>query len=374
MIKISIIIPTCDRPDLLKRAVGSAQNQMTPPDEIIIVDDGKDASPYIDGTRLVRTGGLEGPARARNMGVKASVSDAFCYLDDDDELLPNYVETQSRLIGEGHDFAFSTALFRYQNGHETTDPEPENKGPKRYYDPAALLEQNIAPISSFIHTRRAFDAVGGWDESLEKLEDWDFWGRMFIAFGAPGKSSETTNVIYRGHGVTRGGGNAYAYSMSCSWRDLVDDRLQKLSKERRAQLEEDDKVTVPLLSTVVLEPPIGLPEGCEIIFLTNNFDTPLRDNPHVRMFPRAEGDVVALNAGIMYSRSRYVFLGSKEGFGDIAAGVSVLEGDKRMPLTGRPTGFIARRKLFEMTNGLDEKLNLEQAMYDFWEKANRTGH
>ena len=243
--RAAIIIPTFNRPNLLARAVRSAINQTSPAAEILVVNDclttpisARISKEFGDRVRVLRTLGLTGPSKARNTALQllSPQTNAVCYLDDDDELLPNHIELLSRPLEQGASFAFSKALYKYPNGDETTDPEPRNPGPKRYYDPLALLEQNIAPVSSFMHTVEAGKAIGGWDDTLVRMEDWDFWGRMFIAFGPPVPLPNVTNVIHKDSGANRTDYNRFIWTMACSWRDVVASRLKFLASERRALL------------------------------------------------------------------------------------------------------------------------------------------
>lgn len=254
--KTAIIIPTHNRPDLLKRAIRSALEQSRQPEEVIVVNDGEgNLNSYVPIIKVIKTNGNVGPTKARSIAMDALSPqvNTVCYLDDDDELLPNHLETLAPLVEEGNEFAFSKALYKYPDGTETTDPEPSNHGPKRYYDPNALLRQNIAPVSSFIHTRKSYDIIGGWDISLPRMEDWDFWGRLFIQFGPPTFANIVTNVIYKGLGTNRTDSNQFVYAMSCHWRDVVDSRLNFLASQGRGKLSQSDihKFKIPKVGVLM---------------------------------------------------------------------------------------------------------------------------
>lgn len=104
---VSIIIPTYGRPKLLIRAINSVLNQSYTNTEIIIVDDNNPNSPERKETQLLLEECLEDPriqyiqmaknsggALARNKGVEFSNGYLVCFLDDDDEFLPNKLELQ----------------------------------------------------------------------------------------------------------------------------------------------------------------------------------------------------------------------------------------------------------------------------------------
>lgn len=332
-IKVAVIIPTFNRPKLLRRAVRSVSLQNKPPDEVIIVNDGDEVDLEFDiRVKKVKTSGRIGLNKARNLGLSVMSPDinAICYLDDDDELLPNHISTLLPLLESGNEFAFSRAMYRHRDGTETTDPEPGNKGPKRYYDPGALLVQNIAPVSSFMHTMRACNRIGGWDSSVLRLEDWDFWGRMFIQFGPPAKADDVTNVIYRDSAENMTDSNPYVYAMACHWRDVVNDRLNFMSSMKNGRLVPELKRFNPPKVGVVMpchNASRYLPEAMDSILAQTYGDfevvaiddcssddtwSQLQDyskkDRRVRPFRSSErlGVTRALNMGLLYSRSELV--------------------------------------------------------------------
>lgn len=332
---VGCIIPTVDRLELLNRAIRSAMAQEHPFSEILVVNDGPstielDALPQDKRIRIVKTLTYTGLPAARAFGLRELSPNikAVCYLDDDDELLPNHVSSLLPSILSGHDFAFSKALFKYANGTETEDPEPNNRGPKRYYDPNALLEQNIAPVSSFIHSVHACRQIGGWDQTLIRMEDWDFWARMFIRFGPPVFVNKVTNVIYKGTAGNLTDSSQYSYSMACSWRDIVSDRIKFLAAEKRGKLTEGDlkKFHIPRVGVImpVYNAERFLRKAVDSIFSQTYQDFELiaiNDGstdqsvkilesylPKIRIFhmPQNSGVTKALNHALLMSRSELI--------------------------------------------------------------------
>lgn len=250
-----IVIPTCNRPQTLRRAIESVLRQEIKAHEVVVVDDGMnppDLSGFPQMVRLVQSGQV-GPTKARMVGVvNASLScDCFGFLDDDDEFLPNHLSTLVPLLGRGQ-FVFSKAMYKHKD-FETTDPEPLNKGKKRYYDPTALMTQNIAAISCFLMRRKAFEDVGGFDSTVARLEDWDLWGRMQIQHGDPIHADVVTNVIYRDTGDNTSDSNLFAYSLMCKWRDRVEQRLRYLAVQKRGMMSplERESFRPPRVSVVM---------------------------------------------------------------------------------------------------------------------------
>jgi len=377
---VAIIIPTCDRPELLERAVRSATNQ-TIPANVVVVNDGKLPVKNFGGVTLVSTPKpYSGPSVARNVGIRATemVANSICYLDDDDELLPDYVSTQASLLNQGHEFGFSTALFRYPDGTETTDPEPSNKGLKRYYDPNALLGQNIAPVSSFIHTTKAWSKIGGWDETLLRMEDWDFWGRMFIACGQPSMVQKVTNVIHKGGSVSRSDFNVFAYAMSCHWRDIVADRLKFLSGEKRGVVYYGDPLPrVPSMTVVVSELQdwssiLASVAKCPYEVVVVHGDSRLAQQKFppskwIRLFePSPTCNTVAkqVSFGMILSRSKYVWFGNSYDQDQF----SELDHNSDLYVISSPRGVVCKRSVLERIGGLAD-LPMEEAISEFAGRA-----
>jgi glycosyltransferase involved in cell wall biosynthesis len=118
---ISIIIPTWNRADKIKKAIRSVQNQTISDWELLICDDGS-----TDNTdRLVKTlqnedkrikwipgEHLGKPATPRNRGIKQAKGEWIAFLDSDDEWLPEKLEKQLKIIKEKKLMASSTNAFR----------------------------------------------------------------------------------------------------------------------------------------------------------------------------------------------------------------------------------------------------------------------
>jgi glycosyltransferase involved in cell wall biosynthesis len=102
---VSVVIPTYRRPHLIGRAVSSILRQTVSDLEVLVVIDGTD-----DGTRaavdslgdprayVIETQQNQGPATTRNIGVRHARGDYIGFLDDDDEWMPEKLNTQLQLI------------------------------------------------------------------------------------------------------------------------------------------------------------------------------------------------------------------------------------------------------------------------------------
>lgn len=100
MPSIAVIVPTLNRPDLLRETLASVAGQTLTAQEIIVVDDGS-TEPIAESAlraefggsiRVLRNGRPEGLAWARNQGVLAATADYVTYVDDDDLLAPQALQ------------------------------------------------------------------------------------------------------------------------------------------------------------------------------------------------------------------------------------------------------------------------------------------
>lgn len=100
-IQVSVVVPTCNRPDLMTRSVQSALNQTFDNLEVVVVVDGGDEATVSKlaqiRDRRLRTISIEknvGGSEARNIGVRAALGEWIALLDDDDEWLPGKIDQQ----------------------------------------------------------------------------------------------------------------------------------------------------------------------------------------------------------------------------------------------------------------------------------------
>lgn len=187
---VSVIVPTYNRLDRLRDALGSILTQTCQDFEIIVVNDGGiDAESVI---ALVNDGRItyikhdrnKGLAASRNTGLRASKGNYIAYLDDDDRYLPDHLETLVSFL-EHNDFkiAYTDAWRvheRVENGHNI---EIGRDLPYSHdFNSANLLVSNYFPVLCVMHERSCIDEVGIFDESLFAHEDWDLWIRMATRF------------------------------------------------------------------------------------------------------------------------------------------------------------------------------------------------
>jgi glycosyltransferase involved in cell wall biosynthesis len=100
--RITVVIPTRDRPTLLVRAVRSALQQTFRDIEVLVVIDGEQGSETAESVVRLRDNRVRyillpqqvGGSEARNIGVREARADWIAFLDDDDEWLPTKLAQQ----------------------------------------------------------------------------------------------------------------------------------------------------------------------------------------------------------------------------------------------------------------------------------------
>lgn len=178
---VSVIVPTCDRPFLLRRALASVRAQTLAPAEIIVVDDGRDAAPLaLDEpvVRVVRNDHARGASGARNCGAARARGPLLAFLDDDDDWLPAYLASAvARIAAEGLDVLCTDFLYV----EDEDGSERPGKAAPAALDAALFLTRNPGLVGSNIVVRAAaFRAIGGFDETLPAANDMDFGIRLSL--------------------------------------------------------------------------------------------------------------------------------------------------------------------------------------------------
>ena len=106
MPKVSVVIPTYNRPDTLERAIKSVVGQTRADIEILVVNDSPDEAPVLDvigrfkdsRIRYFRNERTKGGNGARNTGILKAKEEYIAFLDDDDEWMPEKLEAQANRL------------------------------------------------------------------------------------------------------------------------------------------------------------------------------------------------------------------------------------------------------------------------------------
>jgi glycosyltransferase involved in cell wall biosynthesis len=192
---ISAIVPTYNRANLLCEAVDSILGQTCPVSEVIVVDDGSTDDTV---SRMERYGTSiryisqrnQGPAAARNHGIRVAQGDFVTFLDSDDLWVPQKVEMQLEFIERNPsvDFVFGRMANVFQDtgvedddfiNAEARDYLAENPGNlERLFE--HLIVQNFIGTPTLMARRESLARVGIFDEKRKIGEDLDYWLRAAV--------------------------------------------------------------------------------------------------------------------------------------------------------------------------------------------------
>jgi len=200
-LEVTVVLPTRDRWALAREALRSALAQQNVSVEVCVVDDGSvDPAPadFSADTRvrLFRHETPRGVAASRNRGVSEARADWIAFLDDDDLWAPSHLEhLLAAVLADKTEWAFSRFVY--------TDIErtPGDVGPvpciENDYQRQFLRLNPIGTPSCVIVSTEMVRRVGGFDEQLSVMADWDLWVRL--AALAPPTSSTELSVGYAQH-------------------------------------------------------------------------------------------------------------------------------------------------------------------------------
>ncbi len=187
---VSIMIRTCQRPDVLKNALKSVKDQTYKNVQVVVVEDGENKSEkllkdkFSDLNYVYRATILKvGRAKAGNLALELADGDYLNFLDDDDILLPDHVSKLVDVLKNGKN------MVAYSNAEEIqiniTSYAPYKYIIKRrlfrYHQPfnrLLLYTFNYIPIQSVMFKKGLFEELGGFDDKLDALEDWELWVRF----------------------------------------------------------------------------------------------------------------------------------------------------------------------------------------------------
>lgn len=180
--KVSIIIPTHNRLNLLKRAIESCVNQTWPLIEIIVVNDGsKDGTAeYLNSLKNItvyHNKFPKGGPYSRNIGAKHAKGAYITFLDDDDELLPEKVERQMNWFKNNPES--KTGVLTCDMLAIRPDKKFIIENRKRGNVYRDLLQKYcVLGIHTMLIRRDIFEASGGFDLNLDSNQEYDLMIRM----------------------------------------------------------------------------------------------------------------------------------------------------------------------------------------------------
>jgi glycosyltransferase involved in cell wall biosynthesis len=174
---VSVVIPTCNRAGLLRRAIASVLRQTYDHLEVIVVDDAStdDTRDVVESfndrrIRYVRHATNRGGSATRNTGLDAATGQYIAFLDDDDEWVPE--KTQKQLDVLRH---FDAVLCA-----SSVDGRSKAKQrPKEVIAPRDLRRSPYAVGGTGVLMAKAAIVKDlRFDEQLPICQDWDLFIRI----------------------------------------------------------------------------------------------------------------------------------------------------------------------------------------------------
>lgn len=197
--KVSILMRTKERPQLLKRAMQAVLKQTFTDWHLVIINDGGEPSSV---THIAESFALpqrltvlhqthsKGMAAASNCGIANSESEYIALLDDDDTWEPTFLQETVAVLDAKGPSSSTKGVVTYTNAvKETLCGDQIVHHSKKAYplQPSHisfsnLLLENQFTNLSFLYRRQAFATIGMYDEELPFFDDWDFNLRFALRY------------------------------------------------------------------------------------------------------------------------------------------------------------------------------------------------
>lgn len=190
--RVSVVVPTHNRPHTLVRALRSVLSQDFHDLEVIVVDDASsddrprqvvaDIAATDARVRYVRRNQNGGASATRNTGIEIARGELIAFQDDDDEWLPGKLSRQVRLMDE---LGTNCVLFGGRLLRHVPSANPkvyawplERGGP--WVERTAFINGYTAFLQTSVMRCSALKAVGGFDEGIPIAEDYELCLRLLV--------------------------------------------------------------------------------------------------------------------------------------------------------------------------------------------------
>jgi GT2 family glycosyltransferase len=182
---VSVVIPVFCREGTIERALASVTAQTLQDYEILVVDDGSTDRTVevvealgLKGLKLIRHATNRGPAAARNTGITAAQGRWIALLDSDDEWSRDKLARQlAAMQAAGPKVRGCATGFQLVRNDQTSTVRLNCDSAD--FRKLILFGCSISPGATLLVERAVFEEIGLFDESLRRLEDWD-WLLRFV--------------------------------------------------------------------------------------------------------------------------------------------------------------------------------------------------
>lgn len=183
---VSIIMPSFNRAYTIGEAIQSVLEQSYQNWELLVCDDASEDKtaevlrgfddPRIRYMQFTKSNG----AATRNKGLRFARGSHIAYLDSDNIWHPQFLDLMLRalLAVPGTQLAYGAYLDTEIRGASVV-LDRIGRAPFRAIQ---LSSRNFMDLNTILHHRRLYDWMGGFDESLPRLQDWDLMLRYTSIF------------------------------------------------------------------------------------------------------------------------------------------------------------------------------------------------
>lgn len=189
--RVSIVIRTKDRAQLLRRALDDVLAQSSPAWHVVVVNDGGAHGP-VDALLMEREkafdgrvevihvqGGTGSMEAAANLGAQRARGEFVVIHDDDDTWAPTFLEVMTAALDSDPESVAAAArteivFERIERNREVELGRTPFVPPGEMVTMYDLLQTNrVVPISLLVR-RAVYDEIGWYDPALRAVGDWEF--------------------------------------------------------------------------------------------------------------------------------------------------------------------------------------------------------
>ena len=179
--QVSVIVPAYNAEVTIETALRSILRQSYSDLEIIVVDDASDDRTSLvleeirdSRIRLLRHHRNGGAAAARNTGIRNAKGKYVAFLDADDEWLPEKLREQLEFLEVAPLDTRTCCTSHFLERSVGANTKVIEQTPSADSFERLLLGCDLSPGTTLLVRRDSFDDVGLFDESMRRLEDWDW--------------------------------------------------------------------------------------------------------------------------------------------------------------------------------------------------------
>ena len=214
----SVVMTCFNAAETIERAIIHAVHLIPKPKEIIVVDDFSSDSTWdilssiskkYSMVDVHRNAFNHGQSYSRNRGLLNSQSEFIIFMDDDDFSLPIRARAHLKHLQRGVGLSFVSSIKTYSNGYSVENISPNIDSTEM---PSTELIRRLisgkksskvanvyCPSSTLAVAKTVFNSLGGFDETMRRLEDIDFVCRASSASSLIAWTSEVG--VIRAHSV-----------------------------------------------------------------------------------------------------------------------------------------------------------------------------